>query len=357
MKKLITKILLLSTLLFGVISCNNNNNTAFDPFDLKNFVSIYESEYITAESTEEGIKIKITLKDGEDFNYEWSGIRETTTQLKYGFKEDMKQPDGSFEFYFPFVEKDTFYVFAFDGEVINGDASNYPNFIIKSVYDYIPLDVSVLEDFYENSTTECNIQEDDSGTLSYSLITTNTNSEELMTMFSRKIGEKGSWREQICGVWGNSSWSNTSWGWGSSVQDLTAALSNNSVARDTYQVSVNFAITVDGNTWNTNDKWSDLYEFDLWKGVIYENEEAMTPKTKWYNIYLFDDNDVYGLCEWWDNGYTNPYINDSEFGNYERNGNEITLYNPEILELITVFTIDGDVMTSEDLPGIEFNKL
>ena len=337
----------------------NTRKTSLDnginSFEKKDF-SKYESEYITAESTEKGIKIKFTLKDGEDFNYDWSGIRETTTQLKYSFKKEMKQDDGSFEFYFPFVEKDAFYEFAFEGEIKNGDISNYPNFIIKSMYEYIPLDVSVLQDFNENSITECNIQKNYSGALSYSLITTNTRSENVATMCSQKIGEKGSCREQICGVWGDSSWNNTRWGWGISVEDLTAALSRNDVARDTYQVSVNFAIEVDGNTWNTKDIWSDLYEFDLWKGIVYENEEDRDPKTAWYNIYLFDDSDAYGLCAWGDNGSTNPQLMSSSVGNYVRNGNEITLYTPEI-ELILFFTINGDVMTSEIMPGIEFKKL
>lgn len=322
-------------------------------FEKKDF-SKYESEYITAESTEKGIKIKFTLKDGEDFNYDWSGIKETSTQLKYFFKKPMKQADGSFEFYFPFVEKDTFYEFTFEGEIKNGDISNYPNFIIKSMYEYIPLDVSVLQDFNENSITECNIQKNDSETLSYSLITTNTRSENVANMCSQKIGEKGSYTKGIMGVWGDSSWNNTSYGWGSSVQNLELAVFNNSVARDTYQVAVNFAIEVDGNTWNTKDIWSDLYEFDLWQGIVYENEEDRDPK--WYNIYLFDDNNVFGLCAWEDNGSTNPQFMFSSVGNYERNGNEITLYNPENPEQPIVFTINGDVMTSEDLPGVEFTK-
>jgi hypothetical protein len=60
-------------------------------FEQKDF-SKYESEYITAESTDKGIKIIFTLKDGEDFNYDWSGIRETSTQLKYNFQKSMKKP-------------------------------------------------------------------------------------------------------------------------------------------------------------------------------------------------------------------------------------------------------------------------
>ena len=326
-------------------------DNGINSFEKKDF-SKYESEYITAESTEKGIKIKFTLKDGEDFNYDWSGIRETTTQLKYSFKKEMKQDDGSFEFYFPFVEKDAFYEFAFEGEIKKGDVSIFsiPEFIIKSMYEYRPLDVSVLQDF-NNSITECNIQKNDSGALSYSLITTNTRSENVATMCSQKIGEKGAYRKEIMGVWGDSSWTNTRWGWGSSVQELTAALSNNSVARDTYQVLVKFVIEVDGNTWNTKDIWSDLYEFDLWQGIDYEEDRE--PETKCYNIYIFDDNNVFGLCTWGDYGQ----LLGSEFGNYERNGNEITLYDPENHEPIIVFTIDDDVMTSEDLPGIEFKKL
>ena len=342
----------------------NTRKTSLDKginsFEEKDF-SKYKSEYITAESTEKGIKIKFTLKDGEDFNYEWSGIKETTTQLKYNFKEGMKQPDGSFEFYFPFVEKDTFYEFAFEGEIKKDNVSNnyVPGFSIKSKYEYIPLDVSVLQDF-NNSITKCNIQKNDSGALSYSLITTNTRSENVATMCSQKIGEKGSYRKEIMGVWGDSSWTNTRWGWGSNGQDLTAALSRNDLARDTYQVLVKFVIEVDGNTWSTKDIWSDLYEFDLWKGIVYENEEDRNPKTAWYNIYLFDDSDAYGLCAWGDNGSTNPQLMSSSVGNYVRNGNEITLYNPEDpedSELILVFTINGDVMTSDQVPDIEFKKL
>lgn len=315
-------------------------------FEEKDF-SKYKSEYITAESTDKGIKIIFTLKDGEDFNYVWSGIRETSTQLKYNFQEPMKQADGSFEFYFPFVEKDTFYEFTFDGEIIKDNVSNYyvPGFSIKSKYEYRPLDVSVLQDF-SNSITECNIQKNDSETLSYSLITTNSKSEELRTMFSQK--EWFIYREEICGVWGDSSWGNTSWGWNNSVQDLTEAVSRNSVARDTYQVFVKFVINVDNYTWNTKDIWSSLYEFDLWKGIVYENEK----ETAWLNISLFENN-VYGICSW---DLSNPEYKYSELGNYERNGNNITLYNPEDSELTRVFTINGDVMTSEDMPGVEFTK-
>ena len=326
-------------------------------FKEKDF-SKYESEYITAESTEKGIKIIFTLKDGEDFNYDWSGIKETSTQLKYNF---VKQDDRSFEFYFPFVEKDTFYEFTFDGEIIKNKVPNYyvPGFSIKSKYEYIPLDVSVLQDF-NKSITECNIQKNDSGALSYSLITTNTRSENVATMCSQKIGEKGSCSEEICGVWGDSSWNNTSYGWGNRVQDLTGAVTRNYVARDTYQVSVKFAINVDGNTWKTKEIWSDSYEFDLWKGIIYENEKDREPKTAWFNIYLFDDSDVYGILAWGSNaGSSNPQCLDGLLGNYERNENEIILYDPYDSEHTFVFTINGDVMTSEDplFSGVEFKKL
>ena len=152
------------------------------------------------------------------------------------------------------------------------------------------------------------------------------------------------------GVWGDDSWSNYSWGWGNSVQDLTEAVSRNYKDRDTYQVFVKFVINVDDNTWSTKDIWSDLYEFDLWQGVYNEDE------SEWCNIYLFDNN-VCGLCLWGDYGSTNPQFMGYEFGNYQRNDNEIILYNPEDSEQTSVFTINGDVMTSEDMPGVEFKKL
>ncbi|MBR2107711.1 MAG: hypothetical protein IJ937_10645, partial [Treponema sp.] len=89
---------------------------------------------------------------------------------------------------------------------------------------------------------------------------------------------------------------------------------------------------------------------DLWQGVYNEDE------SEWCNIYLFDNN-VCGLCLWGDYGSTNPQFMGYEFGNYQRNDNEIILYNPEDSEQTSVFTINGDVMTSEDMPGVEFKKL
>lgn len=331
-------------------------------FEKKDF-SKYESEYITAESTEKGIKIKFTLKDGEDFNYDWSGIKETSTQLKYYFKKPMKQADGSFEFYFPFVEKDTFYEFAFEGEIKKGDVSNYsiPGFSIKSKYEYRPLDVSVLQDFNENSITECKIELRKPNTEKKGLqwfVTTNTKSEELMTMFSQKellIYED--YHEEIMGVWGDSSWNNTSYGWSNSVQYLTEAVSRNSVARDTYQVSVSFVINVDDNIWKTKDIWSSLYDWDPSMIIEYEVWESCVISddgTQIIYISLFENNE-YGLYFYeLDSGQKNQI--DRGFGEYKRDGNTITLYNSEILEQPIVFTINGDVMTSEDLPGVEFTK-
>lgn len=326
-------------------------------FEEKDF-SKYKSEYITAESTEKGIKIKFTLKDGEDFNYDWSGIKETSTQLKYNFKKQMKQADGSFEFYFPFVEKDTFYEFAFEGEIKKGDVSNYsiPGFSIKSKYEYRPLDVSVLQDFNENSITECRIElrkPDTEKKGPQCFVTTNTKSEELRTMFSQKEGL--TYWEEIGGVWGDSSWNNTSYGWGNSVQDLTEAVSRNSVARDTYQVSVKFAINVDDNTWSTKDIWSSLYDWDPSMLIEYEVWESCVINddgTQIIYISLFENNE-YGLYVYeLDQG---QYPITRDFGEYERNGNNIT-FNPEDSELTMVFTINGDVMTSEDMPGVEFRK-
>lgn len=342
----------------------NTRKTSLDKginsFEEKDY-STYKSEYITAESTEKGIKIKFTLKDGEDFNYDWSGIKETSTQLKYNFKEDMKQPDGSFEFYFPFVEKDTFYEFAFEGEIKKDNVPKYdvPGFSIKSKYEYRPLDVSVLQDF-NNSITECRIElrkPDFQYEVRQCFVTTNTRSENVATMCSQKIGEKGSYRKEIMGVWGDSSWSNTSWGWDNSVQDLIEAVSENSVASDTYQVLVKFVIEVDGNTWSTKDIWSSLYdwdpsmllEYEVWKSYVINDDDTQIN----FCLSLFENNE-YGLyIEMLDQGLNQI---DCDFGEYERNGNTITLYNSEIFEQPIVFTINGDVMTSEDFPGVEFTK-
>lgn len=90
MKKLITKILLLSTLLFGVISCNNNNNTAFDPFDPKNFNSIS----LESESTNEGIKLTLRLLPNDIIVDGWINVIERNSGIKFenmditGFNEN-----------------------------------------------------------------------------------------------------------------------------------------------------------------------------------------------------------------------------------------------------------------------------
>lgn len=241
-------------------------------FEEKDF-SKYESEYITAESTEKGIKIKFTLKDGEDFNYDWSGIKETSTQLKYNFQESMKKDDGSFEFYFPFVEKDTFYEFTFDGEIIKDNVSNYsiPGFSIKSKYEYRPLDVSVLQDFNKNSVTSCTIKKTNEGGIldSYDFITTNNESNSMQQMLNTKIGttENTSYSEDVMGVWGYKDWSDsTDWGWDSSSCPIRVAQQRNKHSHSTYVVDFSYKITVDGYTWKTVDRWSEEYKFELWQG-------------------------------------------------------------------------------------------
>lgn len=90
MKKLITKILLLSTLLFGVISCNNNNNTAFDPFDPKNFNSIS----LETESTNIGIKLTLRMLPNDIIVDNWINVIERNSGIKFegmdiaGFNEN-----------------------------------------------------------------------------------------------------------------------------------------------------------------------------------------------------------------------------------------------------------------------------
>lgn len=79
MKKLITKILLLSTLLFGVISCNNNNNTAFDPFDPKNFNSIS----LETESTNIGIKLTLRMLPNDIIVDDWINVIERNSGIKF----------------------------------------------------------------------------------------------------------------------------------------------------------------------------------------------------------------------------------------------------------------------------------
>lgn len=109
MKKLITKILLLSTLLFGVISCNNNSNTAFDPFDPKNFDSIS----LESESTNRGIKLTLRMLPTDIVVDGLINVIERNSGIKFegmdiaGFNENKV-----ITLWFPYTEKGEEYKFS-----------------------------------------------------------------------------------------------------------------------------------------------------------------------------------------------------------------------------------------------------
>lgn len=113
MKKLITKILLLSTLLFGVISCNNNNNTAFDPFDPKNFDSIS----LESESTEEGIKLTLRMLPTDIIVDNWINVIEINSGIKFegmggqGGRIDEFNENKEISLLFPYTERGEEYKF------------------------------------------------------------------------------------------------------------------------------------------------------------------------------------------------------------------------------------------------------
>lgn len=129
MKKLITKILLLSTLLFGVISCNNNNNTAFDPFDPKNFDSIS----LESESTEEGIKLTFRMLPTDIVDEGWINVIERNsgietdwdTGIKFeGFNITEFNEKKEITLLFPYTEKGEEYKFRVQcniKKVVSGD--------------------------------------------------------------------------------------------------------------------------------------------------------------------------------------------------------------------------------------------
>lgn len=129
MKKLITKILLLSTLLFGVISCNNNNNTAFDPFDPKNFDSIS----LESESTEEGIKLTFRMLPTDIVDEGWINVIERNsgietdwdTGIKFeGFNIAEFNEKKEITLLFPYTEKGEEYKFRVQcniKKVVSGD--------------------------------------------------------------------------------------------------------------------------------------------------------------------------------------------------------------------------------------------
>ena len=123
MKKLITKILLLSTLLFGVISCNNNNNTAFDPFDPKNFDSIS----LESESTDNGIILTLRMLPTDIVVDGWIDVIERNSGIKFegmggrinGFNENKV-----ITLWFPYTKKGEEYKFSVQcniEKVVSGD--------------------------------------------------------------------------------------------------------------------------------------------------------------------------------------------------------------------------------------------
>ena len=109
MKKLITKILLLSTLLFGVISCNNSSNIAFDPFDPKNFDSIS----LESESTNRGIKLTLRMLPTDIIVDGRINVIERNSGIKFegidiaGFNENKE-----ITLWFPYTEKGEEYKFS-----------------------------------------------------------------------------------------------------------------------------------------------------------------------------------------------------------------------------------------------------
>jgi len=134
MKKLITKILLLSTLLFGVISCNNNNNTAFDPFDPKNSDSKnFDSISLESKSTEEGIKLTLRMLPTDIVVEGWinfiernSGIEtDTDTGIKFeGMDIDGFNENKEITLLFPYTKRGEEYKFrvqCFIENVVSGD--------------------------------------------------------------------------------------------------------------------------------------------------------------------------------------------------------------------------------------------
>lgn len=110
MKKLITKILLLSTLLFGVISCNNNNNTAFDPFDPENSGSIS----LESESTEEGIILTLSMLPIDKIVDGWINVIERNSGIKFevGGRIDEFNENKVITLFFPYTKKGKEYKFS-----------------------------------------------------------------------------------------------------------------------------------------------------------------------------------------------------------------------------------------------------
>ena len=129
MKKLITKILLLPTLLFGVISCNNNNNTAFDPFDPKNFDSIS----LESKSTNRGIELTFRMLPTDIVDEGWINVIERNsgietdwdTGIKFeGFNIAEFNEKKEITLLFPYTEKGEEYKFRVQcniKKVVSGD--------------------------------------------------------------------------------------------------------------------------------------------------------------------------------------------------------------------------------------------
>lgn len=127
MKKLITKILLLSTFLFGVISCNNNNNTAFDPFDPKNFDSIS----LESESTDNGIILTLRMLPTDIVVDGWINVIERNSGIKFEGMYDrigILNENKEITLWFPYTEKGVEYKFSVQcniEKVVSGDKRSF----------------------------------------------------------------------------------------------------------------------------------------------------------------------------------------------------------------------------------------
>ncbi len=107
MKKLITKILLLSTLSFGVISCNNSNTA----FDSKNLNSIS----LESESTDKGINLTLRMLPNDNIVDGWIDVIEENSGIKFeGTRDRIPGFNASKEITlcFPYTKKGEEYKFS-----------------------------------------------------------------------------------------------------------------------------------------------------------------------------------------------------------------------------------------------------
>lgn len=233
------------------------------PSDVYNRMSAY--------SDHEGVHITFKIRNGDNFDYSWEGIKERNTGLKIKFNEN-NIINEAFSFLFPYVEAGKTYEFYFDGS--NADSNTCS---VTATHTVKPVDVNVLNDFCTSSVTSCTIEDGN-------YVISNNRTADVREMLIKKLGgyeekvpkwdpEKEEYVEEIVQryyfytdygfILGEKDWSNTKWiAGGEECSNIPYSyVSETREAFSKYWVSVCHKLRYSGYEWETGVVSSEEYNF------------------------------------------------------------------------------------------------